>query len=74
MKYAHALSRNGLEFGAPEPLVLPNRLDETFRREPFIAQTVFGENARPPLGVKIVGEFSQAPLLLEFWRQKVNQN
>ena len=74
MKHAHAFAGNGFEFASAKPLVLPDGLDEPFRREPFVAQTVFGANACPPLGVKVVGEFNQAPLLLEFWRQKVNLN
>jgi hypothetical protein len=56
MKYAYAFSGESFEFAAPEPLVLPNGLDEPFGREPFIAQTIFGANTVPPLGVKIIGE------------------
>jgi hypothetical protein len=74
MKHAHAFSGNGFEFGAAEPLVLPDCLDEPFGRKPFVAQTVFGADTGPPLGVDIIGELNQALLLLEFWRSKVNFN
>jgi hypothetical protein len=68
MKHPHAFPGHGFKFAAPETLVLPDCLDEPLGREPFIAQTVFAANTGPPLGVKIIGKSSHAPLLLEFWR------
>jgi hypothetical protein len=54
VKHAHRLSGKRPEFGAPQPLVLPNGLDKPFGREPLVAQAVFGADAGPPLGVKII--------------------
>jgi hypothetical protein len=74
MEHADVLAGDGSQFAALEPLVLPDGLDEPFRRETFVAQTVLAANAGPPPGIKVMGKWSQTLLLLEFWTGNVNLN
>ena len=70
MKHAHAFAGNGFEFAALEPLMLPDGLDEPFRRKPLIAQTIFRAVTRPPMGIKVVGELNQADCFWNFGGKK----
>ena len=71
MKHPHAFSGNGFEFsraGAAGAARWPAR---AVRAETARRANNFGADTGPPFGVKVIGKLSQAPLLLEFWRQKV---
>jgi hypothetical protein len=54
---------------APQPLMLPNGLEEPFRGEIFIAQKVFSAALCPPGGIEIFQ--SHEALLLAFCGRKV---
>ena len=66
MKHAHGFSAKGFQFTPPQPLVLPNGLDQPLGGILFIPQKIPAAKARPPPGIKIFGRFDQATLLLEF--------
>ena len=72
MKYPDTFSTGGLQFTSPQPLVLPDGLDQPLGGELFVAQKVLRAEARAPLGINIFRGRNQATLLLEFWPDKVN--
>jgi hypothetical protein len=74
MKNPDARAPGRLQLVAPQPLVLPDGLDQPLGRKRFIPQKTFAAAVNAPLGVKILRWRLQAPLLLEFCRRKVNTN
>jgi hypothetical protein len=53
MNDPNAFSRRGFQFAPPQPLVLPNSLDQPLGGELFIVQKILAAGAGAPLGVEI---------------------
>jgi hypothetical protein len=74
MQNADGFSIGGLEPVALQPLVVPDGLEQPFRRRIiFVAQDISRVKARTPAGVKIVSQRRHCGLLLRLRSSKVKQ-